>query len=121
MADAPLPGRGLPQASAEVAASQARRTLLASLVVTAVLFVVPGGEIVGYPLLLISTYVHEMGHGLAAILVGVTADGIGLGAAVIIIGVMQIVVSCILPRGMSADTDQALPESVGVGAVGESA
>ena len=32
MADAPLPGRGLPQASAEVAASQARRTLLASLV-----------------------------------------------------------------------------------------
>ncbi|AXV05182.1 hypothetical protein DVS28_a0475 [Euzebya pacifica] len=70
MADAPLPGRGLPQASAEVAASQARRTLLASLVVTAVLFVVPGGEIVGYPLLLISTYVHEMGHGLAAILVG---------------------------------------------------
>ena len=58
---------------------------------------------------------------VAAILVGVTADGIGLGAAVIIIGVMQIVVSCILPRGMSADTDQALPESVGVGAVGESA
>ena len=60
MADAPLPGRGLPQASAEVAASQARRTLLASLVVTAVLFVVPGGEIVGnqrrHRLLLFSRY-----------------------------------------------------------------
>lgn len=70
MGDFPLPGRGLPQAPAAVAASQARRVLLASLGITAALYVIPGGDLVGYPLLLLSTYVHEMGHGLAALLVG---------------------------------------------------
>lgn len=53
-----------------MAASQARRVLLASLVITGALYLIPGGELVGYPLLLLSTYVHEMGHGLAALLVG---------------------------------------------------
>lgn len=70
MTDHPLPGAGLPQASAEVAATQARRVLLASMGITAALWVLPGGELIGYPLVLLSTYVHEMGHGLAAILVG---------------------------------------------------
>lgn len=51
-------------------ARQARRVLLISLGVTGALFVVPGGDLIGYPLLLLSTFVHEMGHGLAAILVG---------------------------------------------------
>lgn len=51
-------------------AGRARRVLVTSLAITAVLFVIPGGGVIGYPLLLISTYVHELGHGLAAILVG---------------------------------------------------
>ncbi|HUG83774.1 MAG TPA: M50 family metallopeptidase, partial [Euzebya sp.] len=69
MADLPLPGRDLVQPP-DVPARQARRVLLTSLVVTAALFVVPGGGVIGYPLLLLSTFVHEMGHGLAAELVG---------------------------------------------------
>ena len=47
-----------------------RMVLLASIVVTALLWVVPGGGVVGYPLLLLSTYVHELGHGLTALLIG---------------------------------------------------
>ena len=80
-----LPGRGLPQAPAEISAQQARRVLLASLGITALLYIIPGGEIVGYPLLLLSTFVHEMGHGLSAIAVGgrfidlqIFADGSGV-------------------------------------------
>jgi hypothetical protein len=82
---AALPGRGLPQAPRHVAARQARRVLLASLAVTAALYAIPGGELVAYPLLLLSTFVHELGHGLAALLVGgrfvelqVFADGSGV-------------------------------------------
>jgi hypothetical protein len=44
--------------------------MIAAVVVTALLYVLPYGRYVAYPLLLISTYVHEMGHGLAAELVG---------------------------------------------------
>ncbi|WP_370327991.1 M50 family metallopeptidase [Euzebya sp.] len=55
---------------AQVRAQQARGVLLASAVVTAALWLIPGGELVGYPLVLVSTFVHEMGHGLAALLVG---------------------------------------------------
>ena len=89
MSSYPLPGRGLPQAPASVAASQARRVLLASMVVTGMLWVVPGGELIGYPLLLLSTYVHEMGHGLAAIVAGgdfvdlrVFGDGSGVARTI---------------------------------------
>lgn len=85
MSDLPLPGRGLPQAPDQVAASRARRVLLATIVITGALYVLPGGQLIGYPLLLLSTYVHEMAHGLAAILVGgrfeslqVFADGSGV-------------------------------------------
>lgn len=66
-------------------AARARQVLLVSVAVTAVLFVIPGGGVIGYPLLLVSTYVHELGHGLAALLVGgdfvrleVFADGSGV-------------------------------------------
>jgi hypothetical protein len=45
-----------------------------AVVVTAVLYVIPYGHYVGYPLLLLSTYVHEMGHGLATEMVGGTFD-----------------------------------------------
>lgn len=85
MSDPLLPDRGRPEVPRAVAAQQARRVLVASLVVTASLYVVPGGELVAYPLLLLSTFVHELGHGLAAELVGgrfvdlqVFADGSGV-------------------------------------------
>ncbi len=44
--------------------------LAISIVVTAVLFFVPFGRTIGRPLILFSTYAHEMGHGIAAALVG---------------------------------------------------
>ena len=54
--------------------TQVRRSaiiLSISVVVTLLLYyVIPYGRVVGYPLILLSTLVHEMGHGIAAILVG---------------------------------------------------
>lgn len=44
--------------------------LLVSIGVTIVLWAVPYGRVVGYPLMLVSTLVHELGHGIAGILVG---------------------------------------------------
>jgi hypothetical protein len=44
--------------------------MIAAIVLTAALYAVPYGRYVAYPLLLISTFVHEMGHGVAAELVG---------------------------------------------------
>lgn len=49
---------------------RARLMLLGSVVVTLALFWVPYGHTIGYPLVLISTLVHELGHGIAAILAG---------------------------------------------------
>ena len=68
---------------------QAQRTLailLGSIVVTVLLYyVVPYGRTVAYPLILLSTMAHELGHGVAAILVGASferfvmhADGSGV-------------------------------------------
>lgn len=37
---------------------------------TVVLYVVPYGHYVAYPLVLLSTYAHEMGHGMTALLLG---------------------------------------------------
>ena len=34
------------------------------------LYVIPYGNTIGYPLILLSTLAHEMGHGLAAVVVG---------------------------------------------------
>lgn len=48
----------------------ARLFVALSVVVTVVLYVVPYGEYIGYPLILISTLAHEMGHGVAGWLVG---------------------------------------------------
>ncbi len=50
--------------------AKARIILVVSIVVTLLLYVVPYGYYVAYPLLLISTVVHEMGHGVAAWIVG---------------------------------------------------
>ncbi|MEM7356279.1 MAG: M50 family metallopeptidase [Acidobacteriota bacterium] len=64
---------------------RARLVLLVSVGLTALLYIVPYGQYVAYPLMLLSTLAHEMGHGVAAILVGGTfhrfemwADGSGV-------------------------------------------
>jgi len=49
---------------------RARVVLLVSLVLTAVLYLIPYGRILAYPLMLLSTLVHEMGHGVTALVVG---------------------------------------------------
>ena len=62
----------------------ATKALLVAVVATVLLYVVPYGHRLGYPLVLVSTIVHEMGHGVAGLLVGarfesfvVHADGSG--------------------------------------------
>ncbi|GMR23955.1 MAG: M50 family metallopeptidase [Acidobacteriota bacterium] len=59
--------------------------LLGAVALTVALYVVPYGYYVGYPLVLLSTYAHEMGHGLTALAVGggfdsfvMAPDGSGL-------------------------------------------
>ena len=47
-----------------------RQVLLVSAVLTLLLYVIPQGRYLAYPLLLISTLAHELGHGLTALLVG---------------------------------------------------
>ena len=49
---------------------RARLLLLGSAVITLGLYLMPYGDYLGYPLLLISTVVHELGHGIAAVLMG---------------------------------------------------
>ena len=49
---------------------RARVVLLVSVVLTALLYTVPYGRYLAYPLMLLSTLAHEMGHGIAALLVG---------------------------------------------------
>jgi hypothetical protein len=45
--------------------------LLISIAITLLLyFVIPYGRVIGYPLVLLSTLAHELGHGIAAVLVG---------------------------------------------------
>lgn len=51
-------------------ATRARLTLFLSVAITAALYLVPYGHYVAYPLLLISTLVHELGHGVAGMLAG---------------------------------------------------
>jgi hypothetical protein len=49
---------------------RARWTLVISAAVTIALYAIPQGHYIAYPLMLISTVVHEMGHGIASLLVG---------------------------------------------------
>ncbi len=49
---------------------RARRFLIASVAVTLLLYWVPFGEYLAYPLVLLSTLAHELGHGLMAELIG---------------------------------------------------
>lgn len=55
--------------------SGARQALVASLALTILLFYVPYGRVIGRPLVWLSTLAHELGHGLAAMLVGASFDG----------------------------------------------
>jgi hypothetical protein len=48
----------------------ARAVFVGSLVVTAVLYAVPELRFAAYPLVMLSTLAHEMGHGIAALLTG---------------------------------------------------
>ncbi len=64
-----------------------RTALILSIAVTVVLWLIPYGHTIGYPLVLLSTIAHEMGHGIAALLVGgrfdsfvVNADASGVAA-----------------------------------------
>ncbi|RMH16773.1 MAG: M50 family peptidase [Acidobacteria bacterium] len=49
---------------------RARLVLVASILVTGLLYAVPYGHVLAYPLLLLSTVAHELGHGVAALLTG---------------------------------------------------
>lgn len=49
---------------------QARKALVVSAVVTAALYAIPFGGFLIYPLLLLSTLAHELGHGLTALALG---------------------------------------------------
>jgi hypothetical protein len=55
-----------------VAASQrlSRSVLVVSALVTVALYAIPEARILSYPLVLLSTLAHELGHGLTAVLVG---------------------------------------------------
>lgn len=65
--------------------ARARNALLWSGAITLALYLIPYGNYVAYPLLLLSTLVHELGHGIAAVIVGgnferfvMHADGSGV-------------------------------------------
>ncbi len=60
------PGELEPAATAR----RARVVLMASIGLTVALWIIPFGNLVEWPLLIFSTFAHELGHGLAAIAVG---------------------------------------------------
>lgn len=67
--------------------NRARWFLLGAVLVTGALYTMPYGWYVAYPLVLLSTYVHEIAHGVAAALAGgqfdslvIHADGSGLAS-----------------------------------------
>src|SRR5580765_7497687 len=53
-----------------MATDRAPRVLAISVLVTALLYAVPFGRTLAWPLVLVSTLAHELGHGLAAALLG---------------------------------------------------
>lgn len=66
---------------------RAKKALYISVALTLLLYVIPFGNFIAYPLMLFSTVVHELGHGLASIAVGgsfkqmvVFADGSGVAS-----------------------------------------
>ena len=68
---------------------RARVALVTATLICILLPVLPFGGVVGYPMLLLSTLAHEMGHGLTAMLVGLEFDSFRLyanGSGVAMIG-----------------------------------
>jgi hypothetical protein len=59
---------------------RAPRILATSVLVTALLYTVPYGRTVAWPLVLVSTLAHELGHGLAAALLGGRFESLRLHA-----------------------------------------
>lgn len=59
---------------------RARQVLLATVAVTLLLYLIPYGGYIAYPLLLLSTLAHEAGHGVAAMLVGADFQSLKLWA-----------------------------------------
>ena len=56
--------------AASIIGGRAPRVLAFSVVLTAVLYAIPFGRTIAWPLVLISTLAHELGHGLAAAVLG---------------------------------------------------
>lgn len=70
-----MPAAPVPRAPSDAdLVARARWVLLGSAAVTLGLYLIPYGAYVAYPLLLISTVVHELGHGIAAVLMGAEFD-----------------------------------------------
>jgi Peptidase M50B-like len=63
-----------------MAADRALRVLAISVLVTVLLYAVPFGRVVAWPLVLVSTLAHELGHGLAAALLGGSFESLRLHA-----------------------------------------
>lgn len=59
---------------------RAQQVLLASVVGTLLLYLIPYGGYIAYPLLLLSTVAHETGHGLAAVFVGADFEALRVWA-----------------------------------------
>jgi hypothetical protein len=53
-----------------VARGRAQRIFAASVLITALLYIVPFGRTIAWPLVLVSTLAHELAHGLTAALLG---------------------------------------------------
>lgn len=73
---------------------------LAALLIVALQRFVPYGQLVLYPFTLLSTWVHEMGHGLTAVLLGgrferldIFADASGMAHSAVVPGVRQALVA----------------------------
>lgn len=60
--------------------TQAQRALLISIALTVALYAIPQVKPFAWPLLLLSTLAHELGHGLAALLVGCSFDRLAIYA-----------------------------------------
>jgi hypothetical protein len=58
----------------KLSSRQARIALVVSVGLTLFLYVVPLGGTLAYPLVLLSTLAHELGHGIAAMMVGCSFD-----------------------------------------------
>jgi hypothetical protein len=63
-----------------MATGRAQRVLAISVLVTAALYAVPFGRTLAWPLVLVSTLAHELGHGLAAALLGGSFEALRLHA-----------------------------------------